>query len=164
MSTRKNKLSTTLNWICWGKRREKTNLHATNQSNKNSSNSIISLSQHRLSPAEESVLSCGLSFCPTKSTQIIQFCRDLEAFSHHLYLKEYFHYTPKEDENGQHLHSIRAHNLLKTSYYLSNPPVNKTLSAIKTTLQEYKNKTKQNPKQGYEGIWGEILLDITWEL
>ncbi|KAJ7316439.1 hypothetical protein JRQ81_002601, partial [Phrynocephalus forsythii] len=41
----------------------------------------------------------GLSFCPTKPTQKIQLCRDLEAYFRRLRLKEFFHNNENQNEN-----------------------------------------------------------------
>ncbi|CAI7935255.1 Hypothetical predicted protein, partial [Podarcis lilfordi] len=71
---------------------------ATNQ---NKINNIVNLSQQALSPAEESVLSRGLSFCPAKSPHMIQFYGDLEAFFRRLRLKEYFQHTQQQDKSEQ---------------------------------------------------------------
>ena len=56
----------------------------------NNSFNVINLSDHRLSEPEKSVLSKGLSFCPTKLIDPIQFCGDVETFFDQLRLKEFF--------------------------------------------------------------------------
>nr|XP_048685482.1 uncharacterized protein LOC125626461 isoform X2 [Caretta caretta] len=79
-------------------------LHATRGHNNGSLNppsNIVNLSNYTLSPAEESVLSRGLSFCPSTPTNMVQFCGDLESYFRCLRLKEYFQHTSEQHTNPQ---------------------------------------------------------------
>ncbi|XP_073216398.1 protein FAM3B isoform X1 [Lepidochelys kempii] len=77
-------------------------LHATRGHNcvsLNPPSNIVNLSKYTLSPAEEYVLSRGLSFCPSTRMNMIQFCGDLESYFRHLRLKEYFQQTSEQHTN-----------------------------------------------------------------
>ncbi|XP_048682969.1 uncharacterized protein LOC125625217 isoform X2 [Caretta caretta] len=79
-------------------------LHATRGHSNGSLNppsNIVNLSNYTLSPAEECVLSRGLSFCPSTPTNMIQFCGDLESYFRQLRLKEYFQHTSEQHTNPQ---------------------------------------------------------------
>lgn len=63
---------------------------------------------------------------PTKPTQTIQLCLDLEAFFCHLHLKEYFHHHTEQHSDRQLPHNLLANfkNLLENSHLLTYPPLN----------------------------------------
>ena len=60
-------------------------------SNKNasSSNKIVNLSDYKPSPYELAILEKGLSFCPSKKIDEIQFFSDIESYFRRLKLKEF---------------------------------------------------------------------------
>ena len=61
-------------------------------SNKNASpsNKIVNLSDYKPSPYELAILEKGLSFCPSKKIDEIQFFSDIESYFRRLRLKEFF--------------------------------------------------------------------------
>ena len=65
-------------------------------------NTVVNLSNVPLSEAEESLLSRGLSFCPTPpKLDDFSLENDLEDFYRRLRLREYFHNSDSEEENPQ---------------------------------------------------------------
>ena len=61
-------------------------------SNKNAPplNKIVNLSDYKPSPHELAILEKGLSFCPSKKIDEIQFFSDIESYFRRLRLKEFF--------------------------------------------------------------------------
>ncbi|XP_070543722.1 uncharacterized protein [Ptychodera flava] len=96
-------------------------------SDKPSSNSIVNLSDYTLSANEESVLSRGLKFCPTKPLDKTQLCGDLEDFFRRLRLKEFFHNQSHEDSSPSETPMNQAKPLLKRKDSVWTPPESRNL-------------------------------------
>jgi hypothetical protein len=76
---------------------------------------VVNLSDHQLSKEEKSILSKGLSFCPTTPLDTIQVCGDLEEFFRRMRLKKYFsdkdEETSESTENGPQPFTCTSHQM-----------------------------------------------------
>ena len=113
-------------------------------SSENSANTVVNLSSIQLSPAEISLLSKGLTFCP-KPPRLdrFQLKQDFAQFSRRLRLKEYFYNSSDDSEDEGDYTPFRRRSVWS-------PPVNRDVALeayIKQVAQTVDKELHQGPKK-----------------